>query len=80
MYDACPLRVSYLPISVVPVILNRPSGLVVERSPGVREVVGSIPGRVIPKTLQMVLDAFWLSARNLKDRSRTYGRFPRCRL
>ena len=55
-----------------------PGGLVVERSPGVREVVGSIPCRVIPKTLKMVLDASLLSARHLKDRSRTYGRFPRC--
>ena len=34
-----------------------PGGLVVEHSAGVREVVGSIPGRVIPKTLKMVLDA-----------------------
>ena len=48
----------------------------VERSPGVREVVGSISGWVIPKTLKMVLDASLLSARHLKDRSRTYGRFP----
>ena len=32
-------------------------GAKVERSPGVWEVVGSIPGWVIPKTLKMVLDA-----------------------
>ena len=30
----------------------RPGGLGVERPPRVREVVGSIPGRVIPKTLK----------------------------
>ena len=61
-------------------IATAPGGLVVERSPGVREVVSSIPGRVIPKTSKMVLDASLLIARHLKDRSRTYGRFPRCRL
>ena len=55
------------------VTTTAPGGLVVERSPSVREVVGSIPGRVIPKTLKMVLDASLLSARHLKDRSRTYG-------
>ena len=52
----------------------------VERSLGLQEVVGSIPGRVIPKTLKMVLDASLLSAWHLKDRSRTNGRFPHCRL
>ena len=36
-------------------------GLVVEHTPGVREVVGSIPDLVIPKTLKMVLDASLLS-------------------
>ena len=60
--------------------LTVPSCLVVERSPGVREVVGLILGQVIPKTLNMVLDASWLSAQHLKDRSRTYGQFPHCRL
>ena len=29
-------------------------GLVVECSPGVQEVVGAIPGRVMPKTFKMV--------------------------
>ena len=52
----------------------------VERSAGVREVVGSIPSQVIPKTLKMVLDASMLSARHLKVRSRMYGRFLYCRL
>ena len=61
-------------------LMTAPSGLVVEHSLGVREVVGLIPSRVIPKTIKMVLDASLLSARYLKDRSRTYGRFPRCRL
>ena len=55
-------------------------GLVVEGLPGVREVVGLIPGQVIPKTLKMVLDASLLSAQHLMDRSKTYGRFPCCRL
>ena len=48
----------------------------VEHLPGVREVVGTIPSRVIPKTLKMVPDASLLSARHLTDRSRTCGRFP----
>ena len=61
-------------------VQTAPGGLVVERSPDVREVLVSIPDRVIPKTVKMVLDASLLSARHLKDRSRTYGRFPRCRL
>ena len=37
--------------------MTAPGGLVVECSAGVQEVVGLIPGRVIPKTLKMVLDA-----------------------
>ena len=49
-------------------------------SPGVREVVGLIPGRVIPNTLKMVLYASLHSAWHLKDRSRTYGWFSHCRL
>ena len=57
-----------------------PSGLVVERLPGVREVVALIHSQVIPKTLKMVLEASLLSARHLKDRSRTYGWFPCCQL
>ena len=35
--------------------MTAPGGLVVERSAGVREVVGSIPGRVMPKTLKWYL-------------------------
>ena len=56
-------------------VSTSPGGLVVERSPGVREVVGSIPGRVIPKTLKMVLDASLLSARHVKDQGHMVG-FP----
>ena len=49
-------------------VATAPGGLVVERSPGVQEVLGSIPGRVIPNTLYMVFVASLLSARHLKDR------------
>ena len=45
-----------------------PGGPVVECSPGVQEVVGSFPGRVIPKTFKMVLDASLLSVQHLKVR------------
>ena len=62
------------------IMITTPGGLVVECSNGVRKVVGSIPSRVILKTLKMVLDASLLSARYLKDRSRTYGRIPHCQL
>ena len=44
---------------------NRLGGLVVARSPRVREVVGSIPGRVIPKTLKLVVAASAPSARHI---------------
>ena len=44
---------------------NRLGGLVVARSPRVREVVGSIPGRVIPKTLKLVVAASPPSARHI---------------
>ena len=40
------------------------SGSVVERPLCDREVVGSIPGRVIPKTLKMVLAALSLGAQH----------------
>ena len=40
---------------------NRHSGSVVERPLCDREVAGSIPGRVIPKTLKMVLLLFRLA-------------------
>ena len=48
-------------------------GLIVECLPGVQGVVGLIPCWVVPNTLKMVLDAFLLSARHLKDKSRKYG-------
>ena len=53
-----------------------PGGLVVERSAGVREVVGSIPGQVIPKTLKMVLDASLPSARHLKGQIKDIWSVP----
>ena len=53
-----------------------PDGSVVERSPGVREVVGSIPCQVIPKTFKLVLDASLLSVQHLKERPRKYGVSP----
>ena len=37
-------------------------GAVVERQPGMREVTGLIPGRVIPNTLNMVVMAALLGA------------------
>ena len=43
---------------------NRHSGSVVERPLCDREVAGSIPGWVIPKTLKMVLAAFSLGAQH----------------
>ena len=60
-------------------VLITPAGLMVACLPGVQEVVGSIPSRVIPKTLKMELDASLLSAQHLKDRSMTHDRFPHCR-
>ena len=42
--------------------MNRHSGSVVERPLCDREVAGSIPGRVIPNTLKMVLAALSLGA------------------
>ena len=44
--------------------INRHSGSVVERPLCDREVAGSIPGRVIPKTLKMVLAALSLGAQH----------------
>ena len=44
--------------------LYRHSGSVVERPLCDREVAGSIPGRVIPKTLKMVLAALSLGAQH----------------
>ena len=43
---------------------NRHSGSVVERPLCDREVAGSIPDRVIPKTLKMVLAALSLGAQH----------------
>ena len=45
-------------------LANRHSGSVVERPLCDREVAGSIPGRVIPKTLKMVLAALSLGAQH----------------
>ena len=53
---------------------------VVECSPGVQEIVGSVPGQVIPNTFKMVFDASLLSAQHLKVRSRTYGQLLHYRL
>ena len=58
-----------------PDIPHASSGPGVECSPGVRDVMGSIPSQVIPKTLKMVLGAFLLSTRHLKVRPRKYGWF-----
>ena len=44
--------------------LYRHSGSVVERPLCDREVAGSIPGRVIPKTLKLVLAALSLGAQH----------------
>ena len=43
---------------------DRHSGSVVERPLCDREVAGSIPGQVIPKTLKMVLAALSLGAQH----------------
>ena len=50
--------------NLVGCIGNRHSGSVVERPLCGREVAGSIPGRVIPKTLKMVLAALSLGAQH----------------
>ena len=52
----------YIPFSLE--YINRHSGSVVERPLCDREVAGSIPGRVIPKTLKMVLAALSLGAQH----------------
>ena len=46
------------------IAIHRHSGSVVERPLCDREVAGSIPGRVIPKTLKMVLAALSLGAQH----------------
>ena len=50
--------------TVILSLTNRHSGSVVERPLCDREVAGSIPGRVIPKTLKMVLAALSLGAQH----------------
>ena len=50
--------------SLSPHAVYRHSGSVVERPLCDREVEGSIPGRVIPKTLKMVLAALSLGAQH----------------
>ena len=51
-------------MKVTKVTLDQHSGSVVERPLCDREVAGSIPGRVIPKTLKMVLAALSLGAQH----------------
>ncbi len=48
----------------------RPGSVVVERSPGMREVGGLIPGRVKQKTLkfEVLLFCLALSTKELRDR------------
>ena len=53
----------YVKVSIL-INYNRHSGSVVERPLCDREVAGSIPGRVIPKTLKMVLAALSLGAQH----------------
>ena len=50
---------------------DRHSGSVVECPLCDQEVAGSIPGRVTPKTLKMVLAALSLGAQHLESRART---------
>ena len=57
-------NISYTVISNF-LIGNRLGGLVVARSPRVREIVGSIPGRVIPETLKLVVAASPPNARHI---------------
>ena len=66
------MKLNWSQMHILLVQNSTPGGLVVECLPGVREVMGSIPCQVIPKTLKMVLDTSLL----LKERSRIYGRFP----
>ena len=52
------------PINIISCFKDRHSGSVVERPLCDREVAGSIPGRVIPKTLKIVLAALSLGAQH----------------
>ena len=56
--------VTFAPAGAMMPSADRHSGSVVERPLCDREVAGSIPGRVIPKTLKMVLAALSLGAQN----------------
>ena len=47
-FDVTSVTIGQLSIMVI----MRQGDLVVERSPSMRKVMGSIPGRVIPKTLK----------------------------
>ena len=50
----------------------------VERPLCDREVAGSIPGRVIPKTLKMVPGALSLGAQHKESRARNQNRSAQC--
>ena len=54
----------FFPCLYITPLMDRHSGSVVERPLCDREVAGSIPGRVIPKTLKMVLAALSLGAQH----------------
>ena len=54
------LHLNIVTLSCCAKVCNRSDGPVVERLPHNRYVVGSSLGRVIPKTLKMVLTAFSL--------------------
>ena len=79
IHEKVPAAYCFLGSLYIMTVIDKPaSGPVEEHSPGVREVVGSIPGqvipktlkiipgRVIPKTLEMILDVSLLSARHLR--------------
>ncbi len=53
--------------------LPRPDSVAVERSPGMREVGGSIPGRVKQNTLKFDGSAALLSAQHKRVRDRLAG-------
>ncbi len=54
-------------------IIPRPGSVVVERSPGMREVGGSIPGRVKQKTLKFEVLLLCLAAQHNGVRDRLAG-------
>ena len=63
---------------MVTMITYRHSGSVVERPLCDWEVAGSIPGRIIPKTLKMVLAALSLGAQHLENRVRNRNWSAQC--